>query len=388
MSLIILCVAAFVFLLVTVAIYQKFWNYGLAAEVTFNREQIEEGQSVVLREKIENRKILPLPTLTVKFELDRSLRYVDKINTSITDKQYRNDCISVMPYQRVIRSLEITGTKRGFYSVDGVNLVAMDILYRQILSRDYENHTWLYVYPARSRFKELPEIFHRIYGECLTNRLLQEDPFEFKGIRDYTWTAPMRKVNWKASAKTGSLKVNQYYDNSSQRLTIFLNVMQKGVLKYDELVEESIRVARSFIEEFILKGVPVRLIGNGVDKLTGQEIFINEGAGLSHIDSCLKQLAKLDIHAGVREMADVIHEQKRQGTDAMEEVSVLISPEQSKELAEAYLEYAGKNGSAYWLIPIHAATERYIADCVGEENVRGKSGNHIHTEYLVLEELG
>ena len=130
MTLVILCVVALLCMLLTTVIYRKFWNRGLSAEVRFTKEQIDEGQSVILQEKIENRKILPLPTLTVKFQMDRGISYVNTENTSRTDKQYRNDCISVMPYQRVIRSLEIVGTKRGFYSVDEINLVAMDILYR------------------------------------------------------------------------------------------------------------------------------------------------------------------------------------------------------------------------------------------------------------------
>lgn len=316
MTLVILCVVALLVMLLTTIIYKRFWNLGLSAEVRFTKEQIDEGQSVILQEKIENRKILPLPTLTVKFQMDREISYTDTENTSRTDKQYRNDCISVMPYQRVVRSLELIGTKRGFYSVDEINLVAMDILYRQILAEHRQNRTWLYVYPKRSRFPGLSQVFNRMYGECLTNRLLQEDPFEFKGIRDYTVTDPMRKVNWKSSARTGSLKVNQFYDTSSQQLTIFLNVEQKGVLKYDDLIEESIRVARNFIEEFIRKGIPVTLISNGVDKLTGREIYIQEGAGLAHIDSCLKQLARIETSKEVRVMEELIREQAERKTES------------------------------------------------------------------------
>lgn len=387
MTLVILCVAALACMLITTMIYRKFWGYGLSAEVRFAGEQIDEGQSVILQEKIENRKILPLPTLTVKFQLDRGLDYVNTENTSKTDKQYRNDCISVMPYQRVTRSLEMVGVKRGFYSVDEIDLVAMDLFYRQTLTAHCDNRTWLYVYPAHSGFPGFPQVFNRMYGECLTNRLLQEDPFEFKGIRDYTVTDPMRKVNWKASAKTGSLKVNQFYDTSSQQLTIFLNVEQTGVLKYEDLIEESIRVARNFIEEFIRKGIPVTLISNGVDKMSGQEIYLREGAGLSHIDSCLKQLAKMEIHGNVRSMERLIREQMERKRDSSEAVSLLISAEQSRELARAYLEYAGEKGSANWLIPIHASTEKHLLKNVGEESVRGAYGNRIHMEYLIMEQM-
>ncbi len=386
MVLIILALVALLCLTVTVRVYERFWDYGLSASVAFDREQIEEGQGVVLKEIVENNKILPLLMLSVKFRLERNIRYLNGENSRITDKQYRNDCVSVMPYQRVTRSFPAVGTGRGFYSVEEVNLVATDLLFRKILAKDVKNQTWLYVYPARSRLMGLPEIYRRMYGDCLTDSLQQEDPFAFKGIRDYTGTEPMRKVNWKASARTGTLKVNQYYDNSSRMLTIFLNVAQKGILKQDDLIEESIRVARSFLEWFVQRGIPIRMFSNGVDKVTGQELAIREGAGLSHIDACLKQLARLETHGPVRDMEELLLEQKRRNGQQDGEISLLISAEQSAGLAGAYLDYAGADGKANWLIPIHISMERYLMEHVGKEKLRGNSGNRIHIEYLVMED--
>lgn len=213
---------------------------------------------------------------------------------------------------------------------------------------------------------------------------------EFMGIRDYAQTDSMRKINWKATARTGELKVNQYHDSSSQRLTIFLNVSQSGILRYYDLIEESIRICRNVIEEFVQKGIPVRIISNGVDKVTGQEIFLREGAGLSHIDTCLKELARMDIHAPVRKMAEVIqeHSTNRMNHISNGEVSLLISAEQNAELGEAYLNFVGESGSANWLIPIHDATKEYLTEHVSTETLRGTDGNFIHAEYLVMEELG
>lgn len=390
MTLIYLVIVAVLCIYVTTAFYRRFWDYGLTAAVSFSQNEVEEGGRLYLKEKVENRKWLPLPTLMVKFEMDRNIMCVERTYTSITDKQYRNDWVAVMPYKRVTRSIEIVGTQRGYYSIEEVRLVTTDILFQNRLNKCVWNRTWLYVYPSRSKFMRLPEIFCRMYGEYLMNRQIQEDSMEFMGIRDYVQTDSMRKINWKASARAGSLKVNQFHDSSNQRLTIFLNVSQSGILRYYDLIEESIRISRNFIEEFVQKGIPVRIISNGVDKLTGQEIFIREGAGLSHIDTCLKELAKMDIHAPSRNMAELIREQnaKRMNRSSDPEVSLLISAEQSAELAEAYLDFAGENGSANWLIPIHDSMKEYLAEHVSDETLRGTSGNYIHTEYLVMEELG
>lgn len=390
MTLVYLGILAMLCICATTAFYRRFWDYGLTAEVLFSQREVEEGGQLYLRERVENRKWLPLPTLMVKFEMDRNIVCVERTQTSVTDRQYRNDWVAAMPYKRVTRSIEIIGTKRGYYNIEEVRLVTTDILFHERLNKSIPNRTGLYVYPSRSKFLRLPEIFCQMYGESLLNRQMQEDSMEFMGIRDYVYTDSMRKINWKATARTGELKVNQYHDSSSQRLTIFLNVSQTGILRYYDLIEESIRICRNFIEEFVQKGIPVRIISNGVDKVTGQEIFIREGAGLSHIDACLKELAKLDIHAPARSMAEVIRErsEKQMNRSSKGEVSLLISAEQTAELGEAYLNFVGEDGSGNWLIPIHNATKEYLTEHVSVETLRGSNGNFIHTEYLVMEELG
>lgn len=387
MLLILICLVTLLLMAFVTTVYSKTWNQRLTAEVFFATDQINEGERTQIRERIENRKMLPLPTLSVKFQIDRSFEYTDKENTSRTDKQYRTDCISVMPYQRVTRTFEVTGTQRGYYGIESFDMVAMDILYSKNLVTRCENSTWLYVYPSRSKYSGFQFVFNKMYGECLTNRLMQEDPFEFKGIRDYTPADPMRKINWKSSARTGELKVNQFYDTSSPQLTIFLNVSQNGVLRYDDLIEESIRVSRNFIEDFVVKGIPVTVISNGVDRITGQEVYLEDGAGLGHIDTCMRRLARLDTKAKVRSMDRVILEYAEKKNKNTDTVSLLISAEETGDLAQAYLSYVGKTGSAHWLVPIHESQEQFLAEYVGEHSGRGEFGQRIQTEYLIMEQM-
>ena len=383
MTLVLLAIVVFVCFFVTSFIYRKYWDYGLRASVSFAEKAIEEGEQFVLKETVENRKKLPLPTLVVKFEMDRNLRCLDKVGSSLTDKQYRNDAMSVMPYERVTRSIDVVGTKRGYYSIDEISYVTTDLLFQNIFTKTDSNKTLLYVYPARSRCVRLPEVICHMYGDYFEERMLWEDSLDFRGIRSYAPSDSMSKINWKASAKTGDLKVNQYHDSTNRRLTIFLNVSQKGILRYYDLIEESIRITRNFIEEFVAQGIPVRIISNGVDKQTKEEIYIREGAGDAHVEACLKQLARMDIYIDTRDMQELIQGEKMQER----EVSLLISAEQTEELANAYAEYAGNSGGAHWLIPIHLSEKNFLEEKIYEKAKRGIGQNQIQTEYLVLEEM-
>ena len=47
--------------------------------------------------------------------------------SSVTDQYYRNDVFSERPYTRHIRSLRFTCKKRGFYRINGLDVVAGDL---------------------------------------------------------------------------------------------------------------------------------------------------------------------------------------------------------------------------------------------------------------------
>lgn len=384
-TLIYLSLIAALWLSVTVKLYRKFWDKGLSASVHFSEEEVDEGQQLEVHVAVENRKRLPLPTLKVKFEMERELVCRERASTSLTDRQYLNEFFTVMPNERVTRIIELTATKRGFYSIDEWHFVTTDILFKSLFTKSEKNHAWLYVYPAHSKYIGDSEVYCQMKGDLVCNRMLWEDSMEFKGIRDYTRTDPMHKINWKATAKTGGLKVNQFYDTISQRFTIFFNVSQTEILKYYDLIEESIRIVRNFLELLVSRGIPVRIISNGVDKLTKQELYIREGAGVSHINQCLKQLAKMDIYAPHRDMADVIWGEVRQGEAGVqyEEISMLVSAEQTSRIAEAYAEYAGGDVNASWLIPIRASQKKSY-DSVGHVVI---DENGIRREYIVIDEL-
>ena len=387
MTILYLGIIAFVCISVTISLYQKYWDKGLSAEVCFSETAVEEGQTLAVKVIVKNQKKLPLPALVVKFSMDKNVLRMDGNSSGVTDKQYCTEFISIMPNEKVTRPIDVVAVKRGFYSIDEWNFVTTDILFRSLFVRSDKNYAWLYVYPSRSKYIGNSEIFCQMNGEHLANRMFWEDSMEFKGIRDYTQTDPMQKINWKATARTGELKVNQYYDSVSQRFTIFLNVAQSEILKYYDLIEESIRITRNFLEVFINQGIPVRIISNGTDKLTGEEIYIREGAGLSHIDECLKQMAKLDIYHPSRNMEEIIREETAKNATSAQyaEISLLISAEQSKELADAYRDYAVKTENANWLIPIHASMKRYFDENIEEAKKRGIGKHEIRTEYFVVE---
>lgn len=353
MMFVIVLVLLLLCMVLTLKFYEIYWKKGLSTQVRFDCSQLSEGESCHIEEKVENRKWLPLPALNVKFQLDRSVTYKQKENTSKTDKQYRSDCLSMMPYQRVTRTFDVTFEKRGLFEIGKVNLVAVDLFFTEMLVTDVENESWIYVFPKRSDLYQVKAEFDTILGEMITNRFLFEDPFAFKGIRAYAPTDPMKRINWKSSAKTGDLKVNQFYDTSSQQVTIFLNLDQEGIFMQEQLLEESIRVTRNYLEWFQKAGIEVCVYSNGIDMASKEPVVIQKGVGAGHLENCLKQLARLDYCEGVEPMENLLLRVKEKEPGVADGMTVLLSVNQSDSVAKAFDDFVGENGTGRMLIPVY-----------------------------------
>ena len=75
--------------------------------------------------------------------------------------------------------------------------------------------TALYVYPKAADAQRLDLPFRNLMGQALARRSLLLDPFETQSVRPYESYDPYRSVNWKATARTGELKVNVFSPTAS-----------------------------------------------------------------------------------------------------------------------------------------------------------------------------
>ncbi|MDE7248768.1 MAG: DUF58 domain-containing protein, partial [Lachnospiraceae bacterium] len=126
-------------------LYARWWSRGVAVKLSFDKELVRAGDQVKLLEMVETKNGLPLSSLKVKFQCSRYLEFSDGQNGNVTDKYYRNDLFSVMPYQRITRTHKITCPKRGYYGIDGINLVGADLFFSEEMVADRTSDATVYV---------------------------------------------------------------------------------------------------------------------------------------------------------------------------------------------------------------------------------------------------
>ena len=288
-------IIAFFLVVLQMMLYKKYWAKNLHVSVTFRQNAIYEGDEGELIEVIENRKRLPLPMLKVKFQTSKNLWFGDEKGSKTTDQYYRNDIFQVGGGEKITRTLHFVGKKRGYYRINNIDLVASDLFFLNEDSQSLAMQEYMYVYPSIYQKEDFRLSLQKLNGEIIVKRHMLEDPFEYRGIREYQPFDDIRSVNWKATARTGNLKVNQKNYTAMQTIRIFLNLDDESIWKKDKEVEKCMQIAMGIASFFLAQGIRVSCYANGRDILTDEAVEIQGLAGIAQLEVLGKTLARVDM---------------------------------------------------------------------------------------------
>lgn len=331
-------------------IYQKVWHKNLRVRLSFQEEGIWEGQESTLSEIIENQKKLPLTMLKVKFQTDRHLLFADTKGSRTTDKFYRNDIFQIGALEKVTRVLRFTAGRRGYYTIAEADLVASDLfLTAQYTATADIGHSSLYVYPKPFSHPEFRQSLKQLSGQVLTKRHLLEDPFEYRGIREYQPQDDLKSINWKATARTGEFKVNQKNYTAEKSVRIFINLEDTGILKKEDCVEASLQIATALLLLFLEQGMQVAVYCNGVDVLHNEPCILEAGGGIRQREAVLRAFALIDTSKPVRSFTELFSSRLSESSGAL--MTCIVSPNAYDDFASLILQYHTRHPDMKWFLP-------------------------------------
>ncbi|MDE7009426.1 MAG: DUF58 domain-containing protein [Lachnospiraceae bacterium] len=335
--------------------YVRYWERGVEAGLSFETDMVRAGNRVQLLETVENRKWLPLSSLKVKFQCSRYLEFPGSQNGNVTDKYYRNDLFALMPYRKITRTHVITCPQRGYYGIEGISLVGADLFFSREMVAERESGAFLHVIPKAMPIEKMEPALRRLSGEIAARRYELEDPFTFRGIREYEPTDEMKQVSWMATAKTDELKVRQKEHTTVSSVRIFMNLEDYGILRRRELLEMSISICAGLSAELLGQGIRLSIYANAPDCVTGQLLCLEDLTHPACMDMVLKALARLDTEEGTVKFGVCMGERLYQGNDLY---TVFISPDRHEDFMDDVLNYGKRAGSGFlWVCPVKNPAE-------------------------------
>ncbi|MBO4337940.1 MAG: DUF58 domain-containing protein [Lachnospiraceae bacterium] len=370
MKLLIAFLIAIIVFKIQSSVYRRLWNKNLKGWLYFEKDVLYEGQTNELHEVIENRKYLPLPVLQVKFSITRTFLFEKRNNTNVTDKYYRSDFFTVMPWQRIKRTYPFTCSRRGFYTTEDLDLICRSLFMGERMMETKKGTASVCVLPGRIRNRDIPDTVSSLLGQVEKNLRINEDPFTFAGIRDYQPFDNIRSINWKVTARHGDLFVNTYNTTFSRRVVLLLNIEGNSMLHSDELAEWAIKISAHLASRFISSHTPTALYSNGIDISAGRSMApvpgtkkaedgraaqlsfttVEAGADMAHIRAIEVALARLDTIHSACPFVDLMDETITKEKQAVE--YIIISNYRKKDIINRFETLRGDGCNVHFIIPL------------------------------------
>ena len=345
MPIITLAIIAYALFLVQNISYKKLWKKGLSYTVRFSSKENFENDTVYIKEELVNKKFLPLPWVHVKTTIPNGLMATDANNVA------GSSLFSIGKYMAKRKKTCVVCKNRGVYRLRYSQIVVSDLLHATHFSDEFnQSNDEMVVFP---RFiedsHELNVLFKMLDSAVISNQLINPDPFEFRGLRDYQPTDTLKSVNFKASAIAQKLMVNVHAPTSAKRITFVLNLDSEGRDGLDvELYEQSIRLVATLVQHFIKQDALVGFITNGCDASTLNPMKVSAGTSQPHLFKILGCLARISLNFNYHGIKPFAEENQ---------VYVFISP--SKKITPTVQEMQKRGVDVLLIVP-------YFTDGSGE----------------------
>jgi uncharacterized protein (DUF58 family) len=208
---------------------------------------------------VENRSFLPVAYLNV----------VDQQNTFFATEP-GNFLVKLGPGERKILNYSIESQHRGQYSVGPAVIQGSDPLgFFPFRMQASESQT-LIVYPEVLPLS-LPSSEGLPAGTIRVENPIYEDMTRYRSLRQYLPGDSLRRVNWKASAKTGQLFVMDYLPLLHAPVLILLNLnsLDYPMRLRHHRIERAATLAASLVVHFLSLRQEIGLIASG--RLKGEQ---------------------------------------------------------------------------------------------------------------------
>lgn len=280
----------------------RLWSRLALEELHYSRRlthtRVFVDESTQLRLSLANRKLLPVPWVEVQERFATPMEVVGgRVHPSGVPRTvvlYRNT--SLAPNEELSWPLELRAVERGFYRVGPTRLRSGDLFGFFEREREVGGRSALVVYPQTLPLPELALVHARPFGDQRGGNPLFEDPERVVGLRDYVPGDPLKRVDWKATARVGRLVSRVYEPSRTQAVVVALNITTLPGNSFGtnvRLLERAVSVAASVAVAAFDGRSALGLIANGSFPDADRPIRIGAGRAPEQLNRVLEALAMI-----------------------------------------------------------------------------------------------
>jgi len=343
------------FYIIQYVIYRKYGLRNLAYDRWTEGTDPFEGDEIHLVEKVENNKLLPLPYLQVDSVVDPGLKFDRHVKIDIRYDQYLKSMFNLLPYMRITRKHRIMCQKRGIYDFDMATVCAGDLFGFETAKENRKVKCGITVFPRLVNIERIPFPSHNYIGNFAVKRWIVEDPFIISGVREYRYGDPLNRVNWNATARTGSLQVHKKDYSADPGFMIYLNYeLDENMWDYVtdmQAIETGISYSASIAQYAVENGIRAGFACNGGKKGNTREwIRFEAEAGNVHLYKMLEGMSGLSSRLALS-FGSLLKEDVESGMTGMDIIIITAYLGKNAEEQIENLKSMGNAVEVVWLQP-------------------------------------
>jgi len=228
------------------------------------------------------------------------LRLSDTVPVDLSAGSTFRQVVSLLPRERLRLDYTLVGRRRGYYQIGPLVGLGGDLLGTATYETRQAEDDFVVVYPKIVALRDLGLPSQSPFGTLPSQERLFEDPNRIRGVRDYQPGDSLKQMDWKTSARVGSLQVRRYEPAIALETAIFLNL---GSVDYPQAhryqaTELGIVIAASVAVHLVEKRQAVGLITNGRDPLVKDPEVMPSlplRKGREHLMHMLDLLARIEV---------------------------------------------------------------------------------------------
>lgn len=241
------------------------WAESLRADRECNRLTADVGESVAVVINIQNIGRLPIPWCLVEDLLPRRALIHNPPNLGVDGR--RVQLAMLKAGAKRLMTYQLQCNRRGYYQLGPLVLETGDLFGLHRRYRVATKPHFLLVLPQVIPLEGYDVSSKRPIGEVKMTYRLFEDPTRIAGVRRYEAGDPLSRVNWRATARTGTLHSKVYEPSTVAGATILLEYHKSSHAEQHEPMRSELAVtaAASIANAVYEMGQQIGLVTNGRD---------------------------------------------------------------------------------------------------------------------------
>ena len=285
--------------LVGIYVLGRLWARRSLAAVALTRHhdrRVFWGERFSVRVDVHNRGLLPVLWM----------RLADTVPAELAAGGIFRRVLSLLPRERVRLIYNLTGRRRGYYTLGPLATEGGDLLGLATYKNQHAGDDFVIVYPKIVSLRTLDIPSQSPFGILPSRQRLFEDPTRIRGVRDYQPGDSLRRMDWKTSARLGTLQVRRFEPAIALETAIFLNLDGADYVAAERLLasELGIIIAASISVYLVEKRQAISLVTNGSDPLREPDLEASAPVpvpalplrkGREHLTDVLDLLARVQV---------------------------------------------------------------------------------------------